>query len=273
LLNISETIKDLEISEGRRLLREFFHDRRVKHTFEFRTILDCWRLCKRGTELQFSNGMRVRFETNLGFKLGTRVFFEEIISRFYFNYILGLVYFGAMIVLICVALYLVGFSLWIAIAGFSLESLLLCFYAIVTTYSTPEEGSSGTTSGLPEDLLTSINNTAREMTNAVSDLFRLVSQSDIRQDVFMTRLTEYIAKTNAENFRVYAEKLEETNTILREFVESHHRSLEALETMYREAIEDPRRIGVKQRVDETVNALSSDQADGLVENIHSNDQS
>ena len=58
------------------------------------------------------------------------------------------------------------------------------------------------------------------MTNAVSDLFRLISQTDMRQDVLLTRLTEYISKVNAENTRMQVEKMEETNKNLRAFSES-----------------------------------------------------
>jgi len=200
-------------------LHDFFHDRRIRHTFELGTVLDCLRLCKRGTEIQFNDGRRVRLETNLGFKLGTRVFLEEILSRYYYNFILGLVYAGAMVVLITVGMYLAGFPLWLPLAGFGLEALFLLGLAVVTSYTPPEDsGGAASPSGKQEGLMTSMNNTLREMTNAVSDLFRLVSQADIRQDVLLTRLTEQLSRINAENIRKYSEKLDESNVILNEFV-------------------------------------------------------
>ncbi len=215
MLNTSETIKDLEIQEGRRLLHEFFHERRVKNTFEFRTAVECWRLCRNAVEVQFGDGRRVRFESNLGLKLGTRVFLEEIISKYYYNAIQGLVYGGATLILISIALFLLGYSMWFALASFFLEATFLLFLSVATAYQPSEDSASPYSLGLPEHVLVSINNSVREMTNAVSDLFRLFSQTDIRQDMLLTRLTEYLSKANNENTRLFIEKLEETNALLR----------------------------------------------------------
>jgi hypothetical protein len=221
LLNTSESIKDLEVPEGRKLLHDFFHERRLRHLIELRTLLDCWRLCRKGTELQFGDGRRVQFETYLGTKLGTRVFFEEIVSKYYYNFIVGLVYVGSVIVLIAVGLFMLGFPFWYPIAGFTLEAFFLLTLAVVTAYSPSEEGTTLTQSAaLSESLLTSINSTVREMTNAVSDLFRLISQSDIRQDVLLTRLTDHVSKLNAESFRQYADTLEQTNTVISDLASS-----------------------------------------------------
>ncbi|PLX33572.1 MAG: hypothetical protein C0600_00150, partial [Ignavibacteria bacterium] len=196
------------------MLHEFYHDRRVKNTFEAKTLLECWRLCRQGTELQFGDGRRVRFETNLGFKLGTRLFFEEIVGRFYYNSMLGLVYAGAMIVLLAVAVYLAGYSLWYAIGALVLEALFLLMLAIITAYSATEEASPQQNPlGAPDSLQQSMNSSIREMTNAVSDLFRLISQTDIRQDVLLTRLSENLGKQTNENTRKYSERIEQTNTL------------------------------------------------------------
>lgn len=238
MLNTSETIKDLEIIEGRRLLHDFYHDRRVKNSFELRTLFDCWRLCRKGTEVQFGDGRRVRFETYLGWKLGTRVFVEEILSRYYFNFIQGLVYLGALIVLITLALYLAGQTVWFAYAGFMVEALFLLLLAVVTAYS-PNDDLHASPHGLnlPETLLSSINTSIHEMTNAVSDLFRLISQTDIRQDVLLTRLTESISKMNAESSHSFAEKLDQTNGILKEYAEISRARLDSILHSQREAVE------------------------------------
>jgi hypothetical protein len=220
VLDTSETIKDLELPEGRRMLHDFYHDRRLKHFIEFRTLLDCWKLCRRGTEILFSDGRRVRFETYLGTKLGTRVFFEEIVSRYYYNFIQGLVYAGAVLVLIGIGLYLVGFPITYALTAFAIEALFLLMLAFVTAYSPVDDVlAQPGAMALPETLLSSINSTVREMTNAVSDLFRLIAQSDIRQDVLLTRLTEHLSKVNAENVRQYAERMEELTAALTTYVE------------------------------------------------------
>lgn len=229
MLSTSETVKDLDIYEGRRLLRDFYHERRVKNAFELRTLLECWKLCRRGTEVRFNDGRRVRLETNLGFRLGTRLFLEEIVSRHHYNLIQGFVYFGAMLVLLAVALYLAGYSPWIAMVAFFAEALALLLLATVTAYSPSEDAAVGsTTLGLSENLLTTINGSIREMTNAVSDLFRLISQTDIRQDVLLTRLTESIAKLNAETSRKYGEKLDQTNALLRELNENSRLQLQGI---------------------------------------------
>ena len=196
-------------------MHEFFHERRVKNTFEFRTAVECWRLCRNAVEVQFGDGRRVRFESNLGLKLGTRVFLEEIIGRYYYNAIQGLVYGGATLILISIALFLLGYSMWFALASFFLEAAFLLFLSIATAYQPPEDSVSPYALGLPENVLVSISNSVREMTNAVSDLFRLFSQTDIRQDMLLTRLTEYLSKANSENTRLFIEKLEETNALLR----------------------------------------------------------
>lgn len=238
----SETVKDLETVEGRRLLHDFFHDRRVKNTFEAKTLIECWKLCRRGTDLQFGDGRRVRFETNLGFRLGTRVFLEEIVSVHYYNFVQGLVYAGAMIVLLTVALYLAGYSLWFAIAGLASEAFLLLLLAIVTTYSGEEETAHAGGHGMQDNLLGSINKSIHEMTNAVSDLFRLVSQADIRQDVMLARLTESIGKLNNDNVRRYAEKLEQTNALLREMNETSRAQLQTLLQQQQQNLQQTRRL-------------------------------
>ena len=240
MFNTSETIKDLEIPEGRRLLHDFYHDRRIKHAIELRTVLDCWKLCRNGREIQFSDGRRVRFETNLGFKLGTRIFFEEIVGRHYYNFIQGLVYGGAMLVLLAVSLYLAGYSLVFAIAAFAIEALLLLLLAVATAYSPNDDLTGANGTGASEGLLSSINSTVREMTNAVSDLFRLISQADIRQDVLLTRLTEHFSKTNAENLRQYSEKLDETNGLLRLFLETTYHNQAELSRQQVVALQETR---------------------------------
>jgi hypothetical protein len=243
LLSTSETIKDLDVQEGRRLLRDFYHERCVRNVLELKTLLETWKLCRRGTEVHFNDGRRVRLETNLGVRLGTRVFLEEIVSRRHYNSIQGLVYAGAMIVLLAVALYLAGFSLWIAMAAFFLEALLLLLLALVTAYSPADDAAaSGGASGLSENLLTSIDGSIHEMTNAVSDLFRLMSQADIRQDVLLTRLTDNIGKLNTENARKYAEKQEQTNALLRELSELLRMQLQNVTQLQQQTMQQTRHL-------------------------------
>ncbi|MBE0642449.1 MAG: hypothetical protein IH600_00035 [Bacteroidetes bacterium] len=252
MLSTSETIKDLEVFEGRRLLRDFYHERRVKNAIEIKTLLECWKLCRRGTEVHFSDGRRVRLETNLGVRLGTRIFLEEIVSRNHYNLIQGLVYAGAMIVLVAVALYLAGSTLWIAMGAFLIEALFLLLLAMVTAYSPVDDAPSSSGSlGLSENLLTSINGSIHEMTNAVSDLFRLISQADIRQDVLLTRLTENISKLNAESTRKYSEKLEQTNALLRELNENSRAQLQGIIQQQQQSMQQTRRlIGLMEHGDE-----------------------
>lgn len=243
MLSTSETVKDLDIYEGRRLLRDFYHERRVRNTFELRTLLESWKLCRRGTEVRFNDGRRVRLESNLGFRLGTRVFLEEIVSRQHYNLIQGLVYVGAMLVLVAVAMFLAGWSIWITTVAIILEALALLLLATVTAYTPTEEAVAGAVPhGLSENLLTSINGSIREMTNAVSDLFRLISQSDIRQDVLLTRLTENIAKLNAETARKYGEKLEQTNTLLRELNENSRAQMQGILQQQQQNLAQTRRM-------------------------------
>lgn len=218
----AESIKDLEIPEGRLILNEFYHDRRIQHKIEFATILECWRLCKRGTEVQLSDGRFIYIENPLGFRLGTRVCIEEIIGRYYYNSVQGWVYFGAMVLLIFVGLRLGGvIPEKAALIGVGIEAFMLFLLALVTYYSPSDEASPVSIhTRTPETLLSSINQSVQGMTNAVSDLFRLISQTDMRQDILLTRLTEYISKVSTENTRVQIDKLEETNQNLRGFGET-----------------------------------------------------
>lgn len=243
MLSTSETVKDLDIYEGRRLLREFYHERRVKNAFEFKTLLECWKLCRRGTEVRFNDGRRVRLESDLGFRLGTRLFLEEIVSRHHYNLIQGLVYVGAVAVLLAVALYLAGSSIWVAMGAFVLEGLFLLLLATVTAYSPSEDAVlSANQAGMSEPLLTSINGSIQEMTNAVSDLFRLISQTDIRQDVLLTRLTENIGKMNAENTRRFGEKIEQTNALLRELNETSRQQMQSMLQQQQQTLQQTRRL-------------------------------
>lgn len=224
-------------------MRDFYHERRVKNAFEMRTLLECWKLCRRGTEVHFNDGRRVRLETNLGVRHGTRVFLEEIVSRQHYNLIQGLVYFGAMLLLLAVALYLLGFSVWIPMAAFLLEALLLLMLAMVTAYTPPDDLVTGAGAlGLSDNLLTSINGSIHEMTNAVSDLFRLISQTDIRQDVLLTRLTDNIGKLNTENVRRFSERVDQTNMLLREHNENARTQLQAMLDQQQLTLENTRRL-------------------------------
>jgi hypothetical protein len=220
LINTTETVRDIEVPEGRRLLHEFYHERRLKHTLEFRTLMDCWRFSVKAREIQFDDGRRVSFETRLGAKLGTRVFLEEIVGTYYYNFIQGLVYAGAMLVLVAVAMYLAGAPVTVAVAGFAIEAGLLLVFALVTAYSPIEDyrGSSHSAS-TSDTVFTALNDNVRDMTNAISDLFRLVSQTDIRQDVLLTRLSEFLSKSSADSTRIQVEKLDEIHKTLKTFTE------------------------------------------------------
>jgi hypothetical protein len=241
LFNTSETIKDLESNEGRRLLHEFFHDRRVKNFSEIRTLFECWRVCRTATNIQLGDGRRLRFESSLGMKLGTRVFFEEIVSTYYYNVIQGLVYFGAMLVLVGVGLYLSGYDLLFALGGLAIEALFLLLLATVTAFSRNEDaGPTAAPLGLSENLISSINSSIREMTTAVSDLFRLVSQTDIRQDVLLTKLTEGYSKMNGDHARRYLEKMDQTNALFREQAEATQALLHNLIQQQQQAAQQTR---------------------------------
>lgn len=243
MFNTSETIKDLETIEGRRLLHEFFHDRRVKNVTEIRTLFECWKVSRSATNLQLGDGRRMRFESSLGLKLGTRVFFEEIVSTYYYNSIQGFVYFGAMLVLVGVGLYLSGYDLLFALGGLAIEAAFLLLLAVVTAFSKNEDGGMPATAlGLSETLITSINSSIREMTTAVSDLFRLISQTDIRQDVLLTKLTESYSKMNSDNVRKYVEKLDQTNSLLREQAELSQTLMQSIVQQQQQTIQHTRRL-------------------------------
>jgi hypothetical protein len=153
------------------------------------------------------------------------------------------VYAGAMIVLLSVALYLAGNSYWYAIAGLILEALFLLLLAVITGYGANEDMNTGPSAlGVPDSLQVSMNSSIREMTDAVSDLFRLISQSDIRQDVLLTRLSENFGKQTNENTRKYAERLENTNTILREMNDTSRIQLDRLLEQQQQQLDEMRRL-------------------------------
>ncbi|MCZ7556892.1 MAG: hypothetical protein M5R41_10875 [Bacteroidia bacterium] len=243
MFNTSETIKDLESIEGRRLLHEFFHDRRVKNFSEIRTLFECWKVCRSATNIQLGDGRRMRFESSLGMKLGTRVFFEEIVSTYYYNTIQGLVYFGAMLVLVGVGLYLSGYDLLFALGGLAIEALFLLLLATVTAFSRNDEpGTAVTPTGLSDTLISSINSSIREMTTAVSDLFRLISQTDIRQDVLLTKLTENYSRINSDNARKYLDRMDQTNALFREQAEATQALLHNLLQQQQQMAQQTRRL-------------------------------
>lgn len=157
--------------------------------------------------------------------------------------VLGLVYAGAMLVLIAVALYLVGLTLWIAMGAFLIEAALLLLLAMLTAFSPSDEEAAGVGAlGLSENLLTSIDGSIHEMTSAVSNLFRLISQTDIRQDVLLTRLTDNISKLNTESTRKYGEKLEQTNVLLRELNDNSRAQLQGILQQQQQAMQQTRHL-------------------------------
>jgi len=215
----------------------------VKNAMELKTLFECWKVCRQSTNLQLGDGRRMRFDSSLGMKLGTRVFFEEIVSTYYYNSIQGFVYFGAMLVLVGVGLYLSGYDLFFALGGLAIEAVFLLLLAVVTSFTRNDDGgTSAAALGRTDTLITSINISIREMTTAVSDLFRFVSQTDIRQDVLLTKLTENISKINNENIRKYLEKLDQTNAILREQTELTHSLMQNLVQQQQQQMQQTRRI-------------------------------
>ncbi len=196
------------------MLREYFQERRTRNQSEFRTLSQCWRLATRGLEVQFLDGRRMGLETNLGRKVGRRVFMEEIIHRYYFGIVQGLVYGGAVAVMVTVALYLLwSISVVVPVAAFTLEVLALLLYAIVVAYS-PVEVVSGRLDSNDQVLL-SLHNAVAEMTTAVSDLTRLLSQTDVRQEVVLSRLVDRQDRFMAQGMKGVIDAMADTSEQLR----------------------------------------------------------
>ncbi len=210
-----DTLRSLQIPEGRRLYREYFNDRLLRNARMLQTLIDCWKLAVRGIDLQFSDGRSFRFETHLGRRFGTRLFLEEVLSRYYYNTIQGWVYVSAVFLIVGVGLNLAGYDFRIALAGFAMQAFFLLLLAIVTAYGPMEDAAaSPEAAGMNENQFIALNRAVHDMTNAVSDLFRLISQTDFRQDVLLSKLTENQAKITAAGTAQFIETLQETNTIL-----------------------------------------------------------
>jgi uncharacterized protein YukE len=214
MLTTAETIRSLQVPEGRRLYRDFFYDRLLRNNRVFQTLIECWKLAVRGLDLQISDGRSIHFETYLGRRLGTRVFLEEILGRYYYNTIQGWVYIAAIVLIVGVGLYLGGYDFRFAIAGFALQAFFLLLLAIVTMFSPMEDSAAPDSMGMSEPQMTALNRAVKDMTNAVTDIFRLISQTDFRQDVLLTKLTENQAKIMSSSTRQMIDTLEETNRIL-----------------------------------------------------------
>lgn len=137
----SFSLSNLATSDGRNAYQKYWHDLVVEQqNLVVPSLFRLWRTAVRGTSFNVTTaGESYRIAHPLGFRLGTRIFMEEVVVSHYFNNVQALVYLGAVLLLIFLALRFAGLlSEQVALIGIGIEVMMLLMLFAVLFY-TPED--------------------------------------------------------------------------------------------------------------------------------------
>lgn len=138
---MEQHIDNLASRHGRMLLQKYWYENLVDaRRWKIGVVLSCWRLCMYGRTLYLSEAEHpISIEHKLGFRMGTRVWMEEVCYKHFSNTVQALVYLGAVVLLIFVGLRFADLiNERMALIGIGIEASML-FVLFVVMFYTPEE--------------------------------------------------------------------------------------------------------------------------------------
>ncbi|MCS6999636.1 MAG: hypothetical protein RML15_03735 [Bacteroidota bacterium] len=170
-------IASLATAEGREYFRSLYMILRYEQQRgAWETLRLLWLIATRERSLQ-SYGLDVTIRHRLGITAGTRLWLEEIVSRYYYSTVLSFVYGGAAILLVVVGMrrFSAGISDTIVLLSIGLEALLLLVLFIVL-FVTPGEDPSAPVTEKLEEIVREIGEISREHAASTTALEEAVRQ-------------------------------------------------------------------------------------------------
>ncbi|MCX7929173.1 MAG: hypothetical protein N2663_00390 [Chlorobi bacterium] len=132
----------LASNEGRQMYRRVYqHLRTEMQRGAWETLRILWNIAVRGRSLDGYWTDSVEIEYPLGLWRGTRLWLEEIVSRYYYSTVLSFVYGGAAVLLVVVGLrrFSAGISDTVVLMSIGLEALLLLVLFTVMFFSAADD--------------------------------------------------------------------------------------------------------------------------------------
>lgn len=233
----SLSVSNLATPEGRGAYQKYWHDLVVEQqSLVLPSLFRLWRTAVRGTSFNVSTaGESYRIAHPLGMRLGTRIFMEEIVVRHYFNNVQALVYLGAVLLLIFLALRFANLlSEQVALIGIGIEVIMLLMLFAVLFY-TPEEDIATQETLLSEsstqqsqeakaEELQVIKEVLEELEDIGGTYASLGSKLETlaqKQEAGIQELNQRVEQIRGlELLESHAERLETTNTLLEQLVQT-----------------------------------------------------
>lgn len=170
------TITSLATPQGRRLYREVYRIlREERHYGSWETLRMLWNIAARNRSLEGYFEQAVSIEHPLGPRAGTRLWLEEILSRYYYSTIVSFVYGGAAILLVVVGLrrFSSGISDTAVMLSIGLEALLLLVLFAIMFFRRDEEDP---TAKRIEELIGEVGEIGRDFAASTMALDRIAQQ-------------------------------------------------------------------------------------------------
>jgi hypothetical protein len=260
-------IETLSSIEGRKLLREIFHELKYRKQLSgISALLLCWRICVSEREIFRYVKKEITVLHPLGIFAGTALWMEEIVNRFYFSTINSFVYFGAAILLTLIGVrrFSDHISEPMIIAGVAFEATMLIMIFIVMLFSPndeiedlPNEDTNGETDTVQE-LLLEVGEIGRDFAAVVVQLEKLSESyiliADLQKNMIdkLANIADNTSAAIAPNPQML-ETMRETNLLLSEFKNTVEKLNISAESLKHEEIETSVRKEVERIL---VNKLS-----------------
>lgn len=165
-------LASLATLEGRKLLRRLHYIARYERNYTSAgTLRLLWRIAVGNQSPKEFLPEDIHLKHSLGLLAGTRLWLEEIVSRYYYDAILSFVYAGAAILLVIVGLrrFSTAISDTVVLLSIGLEAFLLLVLFTVLLMSPPGEAPELPTEHISE-LLTELGEIGRETATATIQL-------------------------------------------------------------------------------------------------------
>lgn len=238
-------ISSLASPEGRSFYRSLYHELRFEQQYSsWETLRTLWRIATRERTLRSTTAGEVTIRHPLGIGAGTKLWLEEIVSRYYYSTVLSFVYAGAALLLVVVGLR--RFSSFISdtvvLLSVGLEALLLLVLFTVMFFNPGDDGSDPHTAKL-EELIEEVGEIGRDYASVAFRLERATATLEqiARDTARLAEAAERSAQAACDAVRPNPELiplLQSVNEALTDFKRSVEELTATARAIQREAIEE-----------------------------------
>jgi hypothetical protein len=249
-----QTISNLATAAGRSAYQEYWHDLVVEQrSAVIPSLFGLWRKAAFGSEIRITaTDTSYRIGHPLGPRGGTRVFMEEIIVRHYYNNVQALVYFGAVILLVFLGLRFAGLlSERVALIGIAIEAFMLLMLFMVLFYAPEDqpyqipaqaggdeaEDESGER-GDEREVIREVLGELEDIGSSYASIGMRLEQAAKAQEDGLRELAQRVAAIQGLNLlESHAERLETTNALLGQLVNSIEAMSQRIDMLFGKELE------------------------------------